>query len=85
MRADIEKTGYTPGHFRRLFTKDTGMAPVEFLNLRRLQYAKTLMDQQKDRITVREVAEQSGFADAYYFSRMFKKMVGVSPKTYMSQ
>jgi YesN/AraC family two-component response regulator len=31
---------------------------------------------------VQEVAQEIGYADGYYFSRLFKKVIGVSPREY---
>ncbi len=64
-------------HFCRLFKKITGMTAVEYLTQLRLNHAEGLLKEGGMNIT--EVALASGFDDANYFSRMFKKNKGVSP------
>lgn len=81
----IEQTGYTVNHFRKLFRDEVGMPPLVFLNNRRLDYAKELFHQWKDRLPVAEVAHSCGFRDEYYFSRYFKKQEGKTPGQYISE
>lgn len=78
----IAKTGYSKEHFRKLFSKEAGQPPLAFINQRRIEHAASLMNQEKN-LTIREIALQSGFNDAYYFSRIFKKSKGISPTEYM--
>ena len=84
LRSEIEKTGYSLNHFRKLFKSETGIPPIEFLNHRRIEYAKELITQSKIPLTVKEIALNCGYNDAYYFSRLFKKMEGLSPKEYIN-
>ena len=81
----IEKTGYSVSHFRKLFRKETELPPIEYVNCRRIDYAKVIMRQLENPRTIRQIAEISGFLDPYYFSRQFKKWTGVSPKEFMEQ
>ena len=81
----IENSGYSKNYFRKLFKNEVGVPPLEFLNNRRLEHAKKLMWQQRDKMTIREIAHQSGFSDAYYFSRIFKKREHMTPTEYMAQ
>ncbi len=78
----IEHTGYSKSHFRKLFRNETGLPPLEFLNDRRLEHAKKIMRQQTE-ITIKEIAQRSGFSDAYYFSRIFKKKENMTPTEYI--
>ncbi|MBE7638259.1 helix-turn-helix domain-containing protein [Sneathiella sp. P13V-1] len=61
----------------------TGMAAQEHIHLYLLDEAKNLLLQPN--ISVSQVAYQLGFEYPQYFSRLFKKKVGVSPKVYQSQ
>ena len=83
VRPVIEKTGYTPNHFRKLFREETGLTPTEFITLRRLDLSIALFRQFKDRIPVKEIALQCGYQDPYYFSKQFKKRFGNSPQKYV--
>ena len=63
-------------HFRRL----AGFAPIDFLIRLRVQHACTLLDTTK--LTIAEIASTVGYADAYYFTRCFRRVMGCSPQRY---
>lgn len=64
----------------RKFKQDTGYAPIEYFNHLRIQKACQLLHFSDLRIN--EVASQLGIDDPFYFSRLFKKQMGVSPAEY---
>jgi AraC-like DNA-binding protein len=67
-------------HFSIVFRKATGMPPIDyFINLK-MQKACQLLDMDESRI--KEVAHNLGYEDQYYFSRLFKKYMGISPEQY---
>ncbi|MBD0260555.1 MAG: AraC family transcriptional regulator, partial [Cytophagales bacterium] len=66
--------------FSRKFRQDTGYAPIEYFNHLRIQKACQLLHFSELRIN--EVAAQLGIDDPFYFSRLFKKQMGVSPAEY---
>jgi AraC-like DNA-binding protein len=68
-------------HCRRLFIKETGKTPSEYLTEKRINYAKLLIETRlrNNSISVKEIANHVGFDDPYYFSRVFKKVTGKSP------
>lgn len=80
----IGQTGYTVNHFRKLFRDEVGLPPLEYMNNRRLDYAKELFRLWKDRLSIAEVAHTCGFRDEYYFSRYFKKHEGKTPGQYIA-
>jgi AraC-like DNA-binding protein len=63
----------------RTFKKETGFGFSEYLNLYRLKRADMLLRERRD-MRVVDVAMQCGFNDSNYFSKVYKKMFGVSPK-----
>jgi AraC-like DNA-binding protein len=66
--------------FRKLFKQSTGESPNQYhLNLR-LNRAKDLLT--STALNINEVANQTGFDSVFYFSKLFKKKNGVSPKAY---
>ncbi len=67
-------------YISRMFRKELGRNFVDYLNGVRLDKAKELL---KDpRYKTYEVAEKVGIPDAHYFSRLFKKVVGLTPTEY---
>lgn len=66
--------------FCRKFKQDTGYAPIEYFNHLRVQKACQLLHFSDLRIN--EVASRLGIDDPFYFSRLFKKQMGVSPVEY---
>jgi AraC-like DNA-binding protein len=70
-----KKLGVGYRHFRRMFQEATGLAPHQYLLNLRLNHAKRLLGT----LPVAEVAARVGFPDPLYFSRLFKRKVGVAP------
>jgi len=71
--------GYHRTHLSKIFKKQIGMSPMQFLMQIRLEQAKSLLD---SHWTVEQVASSVGFADPLYFSKQFRKKYGVSPTEY---
>lgn len=71
----------SPKYFVDLFKKKYGISAMEYVAKLRIQQAKRLMAQSDARL--RDIAHQVGYADEFYFSRKFKKEIGVSPNVYM--
>ena len=70
-------------HLSRKFKQKTGICISEFINYRRISYAADIL---KDGYTsVTETAEMCGFNDSNYFSTVFKKVMGISPKQFSMQ
>ncbi len=71
---------YSSSHFTTIFKKTTGVSPIEYFIKLKIHYACQLLSQTDLRIN--EVANKLGYDDSFYFSRLFKKMIGKSPKDY---
>jgi len=69
-----------PSHLSRTFKKETGEVVTDFINRTRIEKAKELL-MFTDKLAY-EVAEAVGFKDSAYFSLVFKKITGVSPKEF---
>ncbi|CDF85510.1 AraC family transcriptional regulator [Pseudomonas sp. QL9] len=67
-------------HFAKTYRALTGQAPIQDFIRLKMTHACRLLDQ--GHLEVRQVAEQLGYADAYYFSRLFKRVVGMAPSHY---
>lgn len=65
-------------HFRRVFKSTVGLSPVNYLN--RLRVITSLIYLQNPELTISDVATLVGIDDANYYSRIFKKNMGYSPK-----
>lgn len=72
--------GYSPSHFSTLFLKRTGYAPLNYFNQIKIQKACQLLDFTD--IKINQVCYKIGIGDAYYFSRLFTSVMGVSPREY---
>jgi AraC-like DNA-binding protein len=80
MEALIRELAIGYSKFRKLFKRSTGKSPNQYhINLR-LDKAKELLS--TTNLNVTEVAYQLGFDSVFYFSRLFKKKNGVSPKSF---
>ena len=75
--------GSSVPHFFRRFRKATGATPLDWLRRERISEAKRRLSQSKDPISA--IAEDLGYGDQCYFSRDFKKLVGLSPRHYRRQ
>ena len=64
-------------YFGALFKKETRYSFRDYLNTVRLNQAEDML--RTGRWNVSEVAQNCGFADVFYFSRMFKKYKGIPP------
>ncbi len=78
--ADV--AGITAGYLSTLFTQHLGCGFVEYLNEIRIEYACTYL--QQNFLKNYEIAYRVGFKDEKYFSRVFKKVKGMSPSEYRS-
>lgn len=67
----------TPTHMARAFHAFVGMSPLEYMNHLRLEEAYRLLSECS--MNISEVASKVGFSDANYFSRLFRKKMGMSP------
>ena len=72
-----------PTYFSNLFGKLIGTPPLQYINKRRIEKAQELLLGTDE--TLYQIAQQVGFSDEYYFSRLFKKFVGISPDHYRKQ
>lgn len=69
--------GVSVDHFSRMFRESTGLPPYRWLNLQRIERAKSLLQHSENSLT--EIALVCGYAHQSHFTRMFSREVGVSP------
>ena len=70
----------SPAHFSVTFKKKTGFSPIEYFNHLKVQKACQYL--LFTNLRVKEIALAVGIEDPYYFSRMFTKVMGMSPNEY---
>lgn len=70
----------TPSHISHIFKADTGMSIKQYLLEYRISAAKKLL-KNRDR-KLQEIARLCGFQDANYFSKIFRRSVGMTPSEY---
>lgn len=75
-----EQSGFSASRFSLLFKKQYNSSPIEYFIKLRMERACHYL--QTSSMKVQEVAEQLGYEDPYYFSRIFTRVVGVSPRQY---
>jgi signal transduction histidine kinase/AraC-like DNA-binding protein len=72
--------GVSPDYVTRIFRRETGMSPTQFLARYRIAQAQKML--RETRLTITEVAMQVGIDDPAYFSRIFHQETGRSPQQY---
>lgn len=75
-----EIIGITPGYLSTLFSKSLDCGFADYLNQVRIHHACAYLKQ--NYLKTYEIAFKVGFRDEKYFSKVFKKLIGVSPKEY---
>lgn len=67
-------------YITRCMQKTLGMTPIQYLNQYRLSQAKRLLAATDDKISF--IAKETGITDATYFSKLFRKIEGMTPNEY---
>jgi YesN/AraC family two-component response regulator len=80
-RADLARhVALSQDYLTACFRKELGVTPITYLNRYRVNQAKQLLTDTDQSVT--EIALQVGFSDSGYFSRVFRREVGLSPEAY---
>ena len=70
----------SPYYFSKIFKEESGLNFIEYLTNIRIDKAKELLSETD--MSIKEVCATCGYTDPNYFSRSFKKNVGVTPTEY---
>jgi AraC-like DNA-binding protein len=70
-------------HLNHLFKTAVGFAPIDYYLRLKMRRACQLLD--LTTLNIKEVCHTIGFKDPYYFSRLFRKIIGLSPTAYRSK
>jgi len=73
-------------YLRKLFKKEVGVSPLEYMTNLRMKSAETLLTAMwTNEYTISEIAQMCGFENSLYFSRVFKKHFGCAPSGYVKR
>ncbi|MGR5131295.1 helix-turn-helix transcriptional regulator [Vibrio alfacsensis] len=75
---------YSRNYFSKYFRREMGISFRDYLTSKRLSQAQQLLRDQP-KLKIAYIAYQCGYHDVSYFSRIFKKKMGISPATYRHQ
>lgn len=82
----LKKLPLNYDYIRKLFKKETGATPYEYLLKQRMELAERLLTggitNKFSEYSVSQIAEACGYSEPLYFSRVFKQYFGVSPSEY---
>lgn len=67
-------------HFIRIFKKETGESPTDYIISRKLERAMLLLATEDS--PIKSIAFNLGFEDHSYFNRLFKSRIGMTPQQY---
>ena len=77
LKSIAQQVHMAPNYFHKIFKETFGITPFEYMLNKRMSIAKELLGFSAK--TIREIAEQAGYEDEFYFSKTFKKQTGISP------
>jgi AraC-like DNA-binding protein len=77
------RSGLSLSHFKARFKDEIGISPGNYITLRKIERAKTLLKETSRPIT--RIAMELGFSTSQYFSTTFKRYTGVPPSLYREQ
>ena len=75
-----KKYGISVGYLSSLIKENVGLSYSDYVTARRIQKAKELLED--ERLSMEQIAEQTGFRDHFYFIKVFKKHTGITPGKY---
>jgi AraC family transcriptional regulator len=82
LSAMAEMAGVSPNHFVLLFTEATSLTPHQYVLQVRIDRAKLLL--RDEVLSIAEVSRLTGFRTQEHFTKVFRKIVGVTPREFRS-
>jgi AraC family transcriptional activator of pobA len=81
LRKLAQNIGYSYERFRHIFKEQTGYSPCDYINSKRIDMAKMLIENEPE-LSMTYVAYECGFPSSSHFSNAFKKKMGETPFAY---
>ena len=78
-----KEVGFSTSYYSRIFKEDQNRTLTDYIQMRRIFYSEILLKHTE--LTVNEIAEDCGFNEANYFSRVFKERRGISPTDFREE
>ena len=80
LRSFAQMLNVSGSYLSTLFKKETGQTLTEYINSRRIHHAMRLLE--TTNLQIQNIAQNCGIVDVQYFSKMFKRIAGCTPKEY---
>ena len=80
LQANARRIGVNASYLSALFKKETGVTLTDFVNRKRIDFAIYLLNASD--LQIQTVAQHCGIPDVNYFTRTFKKIIGITPSQY---
>ena len=76
----VNRAFLSKDHFIRLFKQNVGITPIQYISRKKIEKAQVMLV--TGNMSIQSVSYALGYEDCSYFNRLFKKIVGISPKKY---
>ena len=80
LQETAECVGVSAGYLSTIFKREYNQSFVDYVNETKMEYACRLLEEGE--LMVMEIAYRLGYENAYYFSKVFRKYIGMSPTDY---
>ena len=77
-----EQFGFTPAYLSKMFRDYKSITPADYIIQLRMEKAKELLSSSPG-CKIKDIAASVGYEDSLYFSKVFKKTTGMSPRQYI--